>query len=80
MEEGGRMKNNPDYYQIDGKDTIKTIVGIVDNNHLETEESIYLFNTLKYLVRFNNKGGYHDLVKAKDYLERLIDVYDKGEE
>lgn len=74
------MRNNPDYYNINGVDTIKTIIGIVDNNHLETEESIYLFNTLKYLVRFNNKGGYHDLVKAKDYLERLMEVYEKEDE
>ena len=73
------MRNNPDHYKIDGKDTIKTIIGIVDNNHLKTEESIYLFNTLKYLVRFNNKNGLEDLVKAKDYLERLMGVYKKGE-
>ena len=73
------MRNNPDHYKIDGKDTIKTIIGIVDNNHLKTEESIYLFNTLKYLVRFNNKNGLEDLVKAKDFLERLMEVYKKGE-
>lgn len=73
------MRNNPDHYKIDGKDTIKTIIGIVDNNHLKTEESIYLFNTLKYLVRFNNKNGEDDLMKAKDYLERLMEVYKKGE-
>lgn len=73
------MRNNPDHYKIDGKDTIETIIGIVDNNHLKTEESIYLFNTLKYLVRFNNKNGEDDLMKAKDYLERLMEVYKKGE-
>lgn len=73
------MRNNLDHYKIDGKDTIKTIIGIVDNNHLKTEESIYLFNTLKYLVRFNNKNGEDDLMKARDYLERLMEVYKKGE-
>lgn len=73
------MRNNPDHYKIDGKDTIKTIIGIVDNNHLKAEESIYLFNTLKYLVRFNNKNGEDDLMKARDYLERLMEVYKKGE-
>ncbi|MET3616748.1 hypothetical protein ABID14_000368 [Peptoniphilus olsenii] len=36
------MRNNPDHYKINGEDTIKTIIAIVDNNHLETEESIYL--------------------------------------
>lgn len=74
------MRNNPDYYRINGQDTISTIIAIVDNNHLETEESIYLFNALKYLVRFNNKAGYHDLVKAKDYLERLMEIYEKEDE
>lgn len=73
------MRNNPDHYKIDGKNTIKTIIGIVDNNHLKAEESIYLFNTLKYLVRFNNKNEEDDLMKAKDYLERLMEVYKKGE-
>lgn len=73
------MKNNPDHYKINGEDTIKTIIAIVDNNHLETEESIYLFNVLKYLVRFNNKNKADDLMKAKDYLVRLMEVYE-GEE
>ena len=70
------MKNNPDHYKINGEDTIKTIIAIVDNNHLETEESIYLFNVLKYLVRFNNKNKADDLMKAKDYLVRLMEVYE----
>lgn len=74
------MRNNPDYYNINGEDTIKTIIDIVDNNSLGTEQSIYLFNTLKYLVRFNNKNKIDDLIKAKDYLERLMEVYGKDEE
>lgn len=74
------MRNNPDYYNIGGEDTIKTIIGIVDNNGLGTEQSIYLFNTLKYLVRFNNKNKFDDLIKAKDYLERLMEVYGKDED
>ncbi len=74
------MKNNPDYYNINGEDTIKTIIDIVDNNNLGTEQSIYLFNTLKYLVRFNNKNKIDDLIKAKDYLERLMEVYGEDEE
>lgn len=70
------MRNNPDYYNINGKDTIKTIIGIVDNNNLGIEQSIYLFNILKYLVRFNNKNKADDLMKAKDYLVRLMEVYE----
>lgn len=74
------MRNNPDYYNINGQDTLDTIVSIVENNNLSVKESILLFNVLKYLVRFNNKGGYHDLVKTKDYLERLMEVYEKEDE
>ncbi len=72
------MKNNPIYYKINNKDTMEIIISIVKNNHLEIEESIYLFNALKYLVRFNNKAGIDDLIKAKDYLDRLMEVYEEG--
>ena len=70
--------NLPDYYKINGGDSMKFIVGIVDANHLSAEESIYLFNTLKYLDRFNNKNGIGDLLKAMDYLKRLTEVYANG--
>ena len=76
-ESGGKVKNNPDYYQINGKDTMETIISIVKNNYLSVEESILLFNILKYLVRFGNKNGESDLMKVKDYLERLMEVYGK---
>lgn len=65
----------PKHYQIDDLDTMKLIVKIVENNKLNTEASIYLFNTLKYLVRFGNKDGLKDLEKAQDYLERLVAEY-----
>lgn len=71
-------KNMPNYYKINGDDNMKFIVGIVEANHLSAEEGIYLFNTLKYLVRFNNKNGIGDLLKAKDYLNRLTEVYAGG--
>ena len=71
-------KNLPDYYRINGDDSMKFIVGIVEANHLSAEEGIYLFNTLKYLVRFNNKNGIGDLLKATDYLNRLTEVYANG--
>ena len=63
----------PNHYKINDLDTMSIIIEIVKNNNLDTEESIYLFNTLKYLVRFGNKDGVNDLEKAKDYLNRLID-------
>lgn len=69
------MRNNPDYYQINDQDTMDTIISIVENNYLSVKESILLFNVLKHLVRFGKKSGKDDLMKAKDYLERLMEVY-----
>jgi hypothetical protein len=41
----------------------------------------YLGNTIKYLSRFNihsvNKGGLNDLLKARDYLNWLIEFESK---
>ena len=67
-------KNIPNHYKIGDLDIMEIIIEIVKNNNLDIEESIYLFNTLKYLVRFGNKDGVKDLEKAKDYLNRLIEV------
>lgn len=72
-----KNRNIPEHYKINGQDTINTIVSIVKNNKLKTEEGLYLFNVLKYLIIFNNKDGMKDLVKARDYLDRLMEVYGK---
>lgn len=66
-------KNTPDYYKLNGKDTMSIILEICENNKTDTTETAYLFNALKYLIRFKNKNGLQDLQKAKDYLNRLID-------
>lgn len=31
-------------------------------------------NALKYLLRWKHKGGVEDLMKAKHYIEKLIDL------
>jgi hypothetical protein len=31
-------------------------------------------NALKYLVRFRDKGGVEDLMKARHYIDKLIEV------
>lgn len=65
--------NNPQHYNINGKDTMETILEIVKANSTSVEETIYLFNTLKYLIRYKRKNGKEDLLKAKDYLNRLLE-------
>lgn len=69
--------NNPDYYKIHGVDTMDAIIDVVEMNARHISEAIYLFNVLKYLIRYPRKNGKEDLLKAKDYLERLILNYDK---
>ena len=39
----------------------------------------YKFNIIKYVRRFNQKGGMDDLKKAEVYLKRLKDYYEKGD-
>ena len=69
--------NNPDYYRIHGKDSMNIIIDIVEMNASYVSEVIYLFNVLKYLIRYPRKNGKEDLLKARDYLDRLILNYDK---
>lgn len=63
---------NPKHYQINGKDTMETILSVVNKNCTDVEEGIYLFNVLKYLIRYKDKNGKEDLYKSRDYLDRLI--------
>lgn len=72
--------NNPTHYKINGKDSMKLILDIVKENSTSVEETIYLFNTLKYLIRYKRKNGKEDLLKAKDYLERLINEEEREKE
>lgn len=66
---------NKNRYSINGKDSMQFILEIVKRNCTETDESIYLFNVFKYLIRYPFKNGAEDLIKARDYLDRLIDSY-----
>ena len=65
------QKKYPNHYYINGKNTIDIIMDIVNNNAKTTQEGIYLFNVLKYLIRYRNKNKLDDLKKAKNYLEWL---------
>ncbi|KAA9238587.1 MULTISPECIES: DUF3310 domain-containing protein [Aerococcus] len=64
-------KIKPEYYRqdVDGPDVIDVIdmLGIEDGY-----VGFMIGNVLKYLVRFPFKGGLEDLLKAREYLDRLI--------
>lgn len=65
-------KINPDYY-TKGIETTDYIISH-SMNYLEG-------NLVKYVTRYKFKNGLEDLLKAKWYLDRLIEDYnEKGEE
>lgn len=69
------MEENENRYKIGDRDSMQTILEITKRNCKETTDSIYLFNVLKYLIRYPLKNKIDDLRKAQDYLQRLIDYY-----
>lgn len=65
------------YTGEDGKDLIDRF-----EKGLITKEQVRGFlkgNALKYLVRYEYKGGMDDLIKAHEYLTRLIAFEDGGD-
>lgn len=69
------MQENENRYKIGDRDAMQTILEITKRNCEGTTDSIYLFNVLKYLIRYPLKNKIDDLRKAQDYLQRLIDYY-----
>lgn len=57
-------KINPKYYG-DEIDVIKFVM----TNNLDFMQG----NIIKYIVRYKNKNGLEDLLKARQYLDRLIE-------
>lgn len=69
------QEENKERYKIGDRDSMQTILEITKRNCESTTDSIYLFNVLKYLIRYPLKNKINDLRKAQDYLQRLIDYY-----
>lgn len=60
----------PDYYK--GKSI--QVFDILDEFLTpEANQGFYVGNIIKYVVRFRGKAGKQDLLKARDYLDKLID-------
>ena len=60
----------PDYYK--GKSM--QVFDILDEFLTpEAIQGFYVGNVIKYVVRFRGKAGKQDLLKARDYLDKLID-------
>ena len=71
----GDNVNHPNHYQnIAGVEAIDILNDIVKD--LPGKQAAMLWNTLKYLLRFQKKNGVEDLKKAQNYLQWLIDEVD----
>lgn len=65
------------YTGEDGKDLIDRFEeGLIPE---EQARGFLKGNVLKYLVRYEDKGGMDDLLKANEYLRRLIEFEDGGD-
>lgn len=74
MENLTKNVDSPDYYKINGKETIDLTLKLA--NYMKGALGVCVFNILKYLIRFENKhktleGKINDLNKILIYAEFL---------
>lgn len=68
----------PAYYVLeDGSDSMDVVAKILGK---EQFKGFLRGNALKYLIRYEQKGGVEDLKKAMDYIERLASLEDESED
>ena len=65
------LVNNPPHYNQAGIECIDAIMAATNHN----KEGYLQGNILKYVWRYEYKGGLEDLQKAQWYLNKLIEVY-----
>lgn len=69
-------ETNPSYYNNkSGEDLRSSLRNILTKNEYIGQSK---FNIFKYITRFQSKGGTTDLLKARNYLDDLIDYYGDG--
>lgn len=68
----------PAHYVLeDGSDSMDVVAKILGR---EQFKGFLRGNALKYLIRYELKGGVDDLKKALDYIERLVDLEEGPED
>jgi len=65
------LVNKPLHYNVGGVECIDAIMAATNQN----KEGYLQGNVMKYIWRYNYKGGLQDLQKAEWYLKKLIEVY-----
>lgn len=64
----------PKHYHQGGLD----IIGFANQNYTKEQiKGFYRINIMKYIHRYDFKNGTEDLIKARDYLNRLIELEGK---
>lgn len=72
------MVNHPPHYQImKGLEVIDIIEAVTDWMGLKGSEAYHYTQMIGYLLRYKKKNGKQDLEKARFFLNRMIDNYDK---
>lgn len=66
--------NKPNHYHKNGID----VIGFAELQFEKAElKGFYRINCLKYLTRYDRKGGLEDLKKVSAYLNKLMELEDK---
>ena len=65
------LVNSPPHYNKGGVECIDAIMAATNHN----KEGYLQGNVMKYVWRYDYKGGLEDLQKAEWYLKKLIEVY-----
>lgn len=63
----------PDYYEKPNQASCLVVQTALMSGLADELEIAYMFNIAKYLYRWKNKNGIEDLVKARTYLNMLIE-------
>ena len=63
--EGEQKQTNPDHYSELAIEPLDYIIA----NKMDFLEG----NIIKYVTRYPNKGGVEDLIKAREYIDKLIE-------
>lgn len=75
----GDKVNHPEHYQnIAGVEAIDILNDVVKD--LPGKQAAMLWNSMKYLFRFQKKNGVEDLKKARNYLNYLIEDMEETDE
>ena len=60
----------PNHYQKNGKDLIEFWQDLFSKQEFR---AVVKSNVIKYIVRYENKNGIEDLLKAQEYIKRLVE-------